>query len=576
MATIPHGVEQERATVPRIVLPITRRGLVVTDGLCWAILGAAMVAAAGLILYLNRGTTFFLDELVWVYQSPGLGNPGDVVEPHNGHLIATTRLVYKAILETFGAEYVVFRVLAVATVLGSAGLFYTLVMRRIGALPALAPTFVLLLLGSAWQHVGLPIGFTIVFSVAAGLAALLALERGDRRGDVAACGLTTLSVATYTTGLGFLAGVAVSVLLRADRARRAWIFLIPLALYAAWWLWSLSQPSNAGQVTTVSNALLIPNYVADSLAAVAAAVAGLSFDFNAPTTLGISWGRILAVLGTVALALRIRRGAVPPMVWVALAIVITYWALGALATSPLFDRVPQSQRYIYLGSVGVLLAAAAAVPPIRFSRLGLVALFAACAFSLATNIALLRDGAASIRSGYATPAQAELAMLELARGDVDPGFDPFADGPGGGLIESPAATYLAAVDRYGSPAFSLTELEGQAESVRQEADRTLAGALDLRLEASPSGLPPRGCQTFSSDAPGGATGFELPPGGAILRARGVAPMAVTLGRFGPPSAEIGRLAPGEPAALRITVDPSSKPWLASISGADSVEVCPLG
>src|SRR5215207_8785599 len=72
MASVPHRLGEERATVPRIVLPITSRGLVVTDRLCWGILGAAMAVAAGLILYLNRGTTFFVDEIGFLYSSPRL------------------------------------------------------------------------------------------------------------------------------------------------------------------------------------------------------------------------------------------------------------------------------------------------------------------------------------------------------------------------------------------------------------------------------------------------------------------------------------------------------------------------
>jgi hypothetical protein len=103
------------------------------------------------------GTTFNPDELDWVFFTPSL-SASDVLEPHNGNLIATTRLAYKAILETIGAEYVAFRLIAVSAVLLSAALFYALVKRRIGALPALAPTLVLLFLGSAWQHVVGPIG----------------------------------------------------------------------------------------------------------------------------------------------------------------------------------------------------------------------------------------------------------------------------------------------------------------------------------------------------------------------------------------------------------------------------------
>ena len=570
LASVPQTLSEPRATVPRIVLPITSRGLAVTDRLCWVILAVAMATAAALILYLNRGTTFYFDELTWLYQSPGLDTPGEVLEPHNGHLIATTRLVFKAILETVGVEYVAFRLLAMASVLLSAGLFYALAKRRIGALPALAPTLVLLFLGSAWQHVVTPLGFPIVFSVAAGLAALLVLERHDRPGDIAACLLLVLSVATYSTGLAFLVGVAVSVLLRSDRRPRAWVFIVPLALYAVWWLWSLSSPTSAESETTPSNALLIPNWVADSLATVMAGLSGLGYGFAAevPDIVDPAWGRVLAALAIVAFALRIRRGSVPPSVWAFLGIALTYWALGALARDP--TRSPESIRYIYMGSVAVLLVGVAAVPSIRFSKRRLAILFAVAAVCLGANLALLRDAGKTFR-GYSAGVQSQLAVLELARDRVDPNFDP----PEVSLVTAPASAYFAVVDRYGSAAYSLAELERQSEGVRGAADRALSDELGLRLQASRAGPLAGRCETVSRGGAGAAIAFELPRRGATLRVRGAAPATLTLGRFGDlPSADLGSLSPGEAATLRIPPDASPRPWLASVAGARSVEVCP--
>ncbi len=577
MASVPHKVGADHPSASRVVLPITSRGIELTDRVCWGILAVAMAIAAGLILYLNRGTTFFLDEPTWVFQTPGLG-PSDVLDPHNGHLIATTRLVYKAILETIGAEYVAFRVLAAATVLLSAGLFYALARRRIGAVAALAPTFVLLFFGSAWQHVVVPVGFTVVFSIAAGLAALLALERGDRRGDIAASALLVLSVATYTTGLGFLVGAAVSVLLRPDRRRRAWIFLIPIALYAAWWLWSTSSVESPRGETRASNFLLIPNWAADSLAVVTAALTGVDFDFTreGSPNVDLTWGRVLAVVAIIALALRIRKGNVPASLWASLGIVLTYWALGALAFG--VDRTPDAIRYLYMGGVGVLLVATDAARGIRFSRLGLIALFAACALSLVTNLAILRDAGAYFRT-FSDTAGAELAMLELSRGTVDPDFDPTRL-PGfiSPLVQSGAraGTYFTVVDRYGSPALPVSELERKSAVVRENADLVLSSALDLRLEPA-ARLPAEGCRQVRADPATGIATFELPSGGATLLARATGPAEVTVGRFADsPGIGVGSLAPGEAATLPIPADDASKPWRASVGGARSVKACPVG
>jgi len=572
MATASDRLGRDSSDRP-IVLPITSRGLAVTDRLCWGLLGLAMVAAAGLILYLNRGTTFFLDELVWFYDSPGLDSPGDVLDPHNGHLIAITRLVYKAILETVGAEYVAFRVLAVLTVLLSAGLFYALAKRRIGALPALAPTLLLLFFGSGWQHVLVPVGFTVIFSIAAALAALLALERDDRLGDVLGCALLVLSVATYTTGLAFLVGIAVSVLIRPDRRRRAWIFLVPLALYAAWWAWSLGAEQSSDQLTRLSNILLIPSYVADSLASVIAALTGLDRDFSEPGPfVDLAWGRVLALLAIAGVALRLRGRRPPTLLWVGIGIVLTYWSLGALVADSA-DRAPWAIRYMYPGAVGVLLIAVAAAAGMRFSTIGLAALFAVTALSLATNLAFLRDAGHLFRDQYSNQTRADFAAVELARDRVEPSFNPVSNVQALATTPSTAGRYLAAVDRYGSPAYTPAQLQRLPEGVRENADQVLAEALGIRTRASSSSDRAIECQRSSTAAP---DGFELPPGGATLSVDAAAPVPLALGRFADvPAAETGEVTPGEPVAVSIPPDSSALPWRASATGARSVRVCPL-
>jgi hypothetical protein len=563
--------------VQRIVLPITSRGLVVTDRVCWAILGVAMVVAAALILYLNRGTTFFVDQITFLYTTPGL-SIGNVLDPHNGHLILTTRLAFKAILETIGAEYVAFRLLAVGALLLSAGFFYALVKRRIGALPALAPAFVLLFLGSAWQHVIGPIGFTPVFSIAAGLAALLFLERGDRRGDIAACAVLVVSIASYTTGLPFLVGTAISVLLRPDRRQRAWIFLGPLVLYAAWWLWSLSTDTSSESETTLSNVLLIPSWTAESLAVAIAAVTGLGFDFQVslPLTIDPSWGRVLAVAFVIALVLRFRRGNVPLALWTAIGIALTWWALGGIAYTAA-ARTPESVRYIYMGAVAVMLVAAEAGRSTRFSRLGLVVLFGACAVSLATNIFVLRDAGNYMRAVSAT-TRAEFAMIEIARDHVDPSFEPaqaVASSPTS-LVVSPAGAYLAVVDRYGSPAIPISELLRAPESDREHADRVLAAALGIHLERRPSSVAAHGCARARLEPGSDAIAVELPPKGAILRANGSEAAPVKLRRFADlATADLGRLPASGASELAIPLDRSTEPWEASVAGVGSVTVCAL-
>jgi hypothetical protein len=377
--------------------------------------------------------------------------------------------------------------------------------------------------------------------------------------------------------LAFLVGVAVSVLLRPDRRQRAWIFLVPLLLYAAWWLWVMPSQGYAGEEPRQSNALLIPSFIADTLATVMAALTGLGYDFGGPPqpAVELGWGRIVAALAVVALALRIRRGNLPSSFWVSLGIVLTFWSLAALVTG-IGTRAPSAIRYIYPGAVGVLLVATDAARGFRFSRRGLAFVFIAAALSLATNIALLRDGASWFRETQSSRIGTQFAMLELARDRVDPNFDPVAMLPPDARVSMEPATYFAAIDQYGSPAPSLSEIERFDEDVRQGADLILTSALGLRLEASSSRRPDGACRRLEAEQPGAPLGFELPRGGASLRVQVAGPAAVTLGRFATsPSVELGDLSPGERATLRIPSDSSLKPWRAAVAGARSVEMCAL-
>jgi hypothetical protein len=297
------------------------RGLLsLSDRALWTVVGVAMALASALILWLNRGTTYSIDQFDFVEDSPGLG-VGDLFDPHNGHLVLTTRLAYKVILETEGIGYLPFRILGVLALLFAVGCFFALVKRWVGAPAALAPTVLLLFFGSAWHHVVVPVGFTSLLSIGLGLAAMLMLERGYRRADILACALLTLSVASFSTGLAFLAGIAVAVLIRREGRARAWIFLVPLLLYAVWWLQAPSLEGGVEADAEASNLLLIPSYIAQSLVAVIAAIVGLNYDFADPTQGRVLFlGAALTLLAVLALGVRLASGDVPRRLWVALAI----------------------------------------------------------------------------------------------------------------------------------------------------------------------------------------------------------------------------------------------------------------
>ncbi len=191
-------------------------------------LGALVVVSTALILYMNRGTTFWVDELFFFQNSKGL-DPNTLLAPHNGQLVLVARLIYAGLFEAFGPDYTVFRVVAALGVAAVGGLVYLLARPRVGGIVALAPVAVLLLFGSAWGETVSPNGILNTYCLASVLGALLALDRGGRFADPLACVLLTISIASWSFGVAACAGIGVW-LLATGQWRRMWIVALPLVL----------------------------------------------------------------------------------------------------------------------------------------------------------------------------------------------------------------------------------------------------------------------------------------------------------------------------------------------------------
>ena len=538
----------------------------------WPVLAAAVAASFVVILYLSRGTTLSIDELVWFIESPGLDLDA-ALRPHGGHLTFTARVVYGLVFEAFGPDYLPFRILVAATVALTAVLFFVYAARRVGRLVALGPTLVLLVFGSDSLHVLQGNGFTVLLALACGLGALLALEREDRAGDLLACALLCLGVLTYTVALAFVAGVALLVLADERRWSRIWIPLVPLVIYAIWWVWSLGLANSAESALILSNVLLIPATAFESLGSALSALTGLNYSFV--TT---SAGPALALLYLLALGRFASRRPVPRTFWILLAIPFVLWAMVALAKY----RSPSDPRYLFPSSIAILVVSVEAIRGMRWDRVALVALAAVTVFGVCTNLALLRDNGRQLRDFYSPMVRSELAALEIAGDRADPDFEPrdavgiqsplflpFAEINARG--EEPTGAYLEAAAELGSPAFTPEELAAQAEPFRVRADAVLVGALGLGLRPLPPGAVPRDCRTVSA-APGGEIAFSLPPGGATLSPT-AASQTVTVRRFADTTpVNLGLVQRGRAAALTPPADGAAVPWRVGVTGG-AVGVC---
>jgi len=536
-------------------------------------LGLAACAASALILWLGRGTTFSTDELDWFSATPNL-DLHTALTPYNGHLILLPRIVYAAMFNVFGAHYLPFRILGLACVLATAVAFFIFAARRVGPVVALAPTVVLLVFGSDANHILLGNAFTDLMPLVFGIGALLALERDDRPGDVTACVMLCLAVACYSTGLAFVGGAAALTALEPARRRRAWVVVVPVLLYVAWLAWSRNDVASTGDNAHISNLLLAPIWAVDSIASVGTSLLGLNYP--AFTT---DWGPAVALAALGALGLRLRRGA-SSWLLATMAVPVTLWTLAATAAVPLV-RVPSAARYMLPGAVCVLLVAAEAARGARLKRPALAVLAVATTFSLATNLKLLASGSTTLRA-VATATRVDLAGVEIGDGRIGTtappplilGPDPGANlwtvlGPTGsaGL----ANDYVEAVQKFGSPAFSLAELVRQPETVREHLDTVLANGFGPQLR--PSASPPTACGSVAAE-PGRPLSLRLPPGGAVLRVPR-ASAAVSLRRFGSAfTVPAGILVAGTPMSLTIPADAAPDPWYASVP-APSVSICSI-
>lgn len=445
-------------------------------------LGAAIALAAGLILWETRDTTLYNDEVA-LYQSLASGLEADnVLYPRNGHLLAVSTLLYEAVFGIFGPDYIVLRLIGVIGVAALATVLFGYVRRRVGPWLALAPAIVVLFLGASWETLLWPLSVTtFVFALTAGIGALLCIERRDRKGDIGACALLVFAVACHSIALPFVVGIAVTLLWRRRNRGRAWVFLVPLAIYAIWWVWALrfDDPSALRAV----NLWLIPAYAAEALAIVLASLTGLaatvSGDGVNPTIeIQTEWGRVLAIAAVVALAIRLARRRIPIALVATLAILAIYWSLAALSLGP--ERAPGESRYILPGAILVILVAANALAGVRIPRPAAIAVLVVSLFAVVTGIRQLHDGALFLRD-YAGRAQATAAGIEAASTAVDLGYEPRTDPALAGVVppQLPLTTggYLHGAKEFGAFAFTERELAEQPAKIQNVAERVRIAAI---------------------------------------------------------------------------------------------------
>jgi hypothetical protein len=485
------------------------------------LLAAAVVCAVATTLVLTRDLTFFGDSWEFLMNRRSF-SADSILKPHNEHIVVIPVLIQLLMLHLFGMDTVQPEFVLLALFLAAtACLLFVYVSRRLGPWLGLFAAVLILFLGPAWELLLWPFEISLIGSVLFGLAMLLALEREDRRGDVVACACLAASLGFSTLGIPFVVAALV-IVLQSPRQRwrsRAFVVAVPVVLYA---LWYLGWGNEAESHVTFRNILASPRYVAEAMAI----GTGNLFGLGTSPVDGIVekiWGAALLVGIVLAIAYRqVRKPGFDPRLWPVAAAAAANWFLSGFNLMP--GRDPSSSRYQYASAVFILLLLANLFAGARTTVRTLALGAAVTVLAIAPNLVVLENGSNFFKE-QAVFTRADTGALEIAKQTVTPEFRLEPDIAGtGSLIDISAVEYFEAIDEFGSPAYTPSELEAAPPHGRRQADIILAQALPLSTEVQLGVYDGAGggenCLTVTDGQPEevridpGRTRIEVPPGPA--------------------------------------------------------------
>lgn len=574
----------------------------------WAALAGLIVLSTALIWSWSSNQTLLGDVQGYAYRTSTVSVTEFMFNPPPGkHLIAVPLLLYKAAFEGFGiSSFVPYRVAHIFLLVLCALLFYALARRRVGDTLAVLPTGIMLFLGSGWEVVASPLRDPSLIAIAAGLGMLLALERRDLRGDVAAFGLLTLSLASHSTSFAFAAASAVLVLARPSPARwrSAWVFVLPVLAYATWWVLEFDPGPSDSLASRVAG---IPLFLGRSLIDTLVAASGLFKD--TPFTQLALPGRLEAVRGAALLLLlavvvfaRFRtRRPISAFTCALVAALITLWIATGLAPGP--ARPPLASRYLYPYVLLFLLLLCELGRdfelPQKLTAPVAIAIAIAFVVSIAGNLYDLRIQERAV-DATSDSQRAALTALALESRHVPPDFSIF-DALSGRVPKQNVVTKLPyaaleeALAAYGSPAYNAAELASRPRTVRLNADYVSLRAADSGLLPSSvrqptQGRAPRtlsvsggslaatspGCVALRPSATIARATFSLPSNGLALSVSPGAPANVSAGRFADDTPlSLGAVPGGHNAVLSLPASRLAQPWRVGIESGQRVLACSL-
>ncbi|HEY8000362.1 MAG TPA: hypothetical protein VID76_00405 [Solirubrobacterales bacterium] len=530
---------------------------------------ALLIAAAFLLDWLSQ-LTFWRDE--WAFILDRRGSSLDVyLQPFVEQLLAVPLAVYKLLIAAFGIESPLpFQIAHTAAFVATMAVVFVYVRRRVGEWLALAAVLPMLFFGPSWDDILFPFQISLIAALGCGVGALLALDREDRRGDLIAMVLLTIGLFSQHVAIPFVAAAALDIAFTRERWRRAYVIVIPAAL---WLLWYAGWGREAQNFVSVHNFATEIGYVGDGLASSLSSLVGLAVPRDEMALTPVDWGRPLLVI---AIGFGIWRvasagvGAMPRRLWAVIAAQLSFWTLTGLNAA--FFGQATSGRYQLVGAVLWVMIAAELLRGMRIARGVVIAVLAVSALSALANFALLRQTAGGLAE-IAEQQRGGLAALELTRDEVASGFTLTEENSGVdylGIVD--AASWFSAIDAYGTPAYTPAELAQAPEVARQAADRVFAAALEIHTApADPAAAAGAGCARIAlDDAPA-----AIPVGSELILRSVDAEAELALRRYASASfpAELGAIKPGQTLALTIPADGSRQPWQLAASGTGTLVAC---
>ncbi len=438
------------------------------------VLGVSLIANLVLLLLTTRRLGFFHDDFLFILDKRGW-SASTFLAPIYGHLALLPVATYKLLFLIVGIHHSwPYRFVAAVIDSTCAVVLYLLIARHAGRVIALVPAILLLMLGAGTGSTDLIwiASISFLLSLAAGMAAFLYLDREDTTGDRIATALLVVSIASSGTGLALCVGALVYLLVTHAPRPRYRVVLVPLALYAIWYM---AYMGSGSQGVAPSNLLRLPDYLVQIASAGFSALLGLSGQ-----TSEVGSGAALLLLTLLVLGVRAWRGRpFPPLAAAGIAGALTFWMLVALARGQ--SDGASNSRYLYPSAVFILLTIGGMMSWRKATPQGVA--LAACLLLFA-GVGNLNVLLANVRGRTKLDDQVRVVLgaAEMIGHAGKSSLRP--DPPKVHYLTLGA--YLTAVHQLGSPAFSPTQITTQPEASRALADKTIIDGEQIGIEAPPS------------------------------------------------------------------------------------------